>query len=56
MTSELLASKKNNTGIQFDPRTKMADQLSLTIINFGGSFYNILYLTPVLVPLLFFLF
>ena len=56
MTSELLASKKNNTGIQFDPRTKMAVLFTLVIIILGGSFQTTLYYTPALLPLLFFLF
>lgn len=38
MGSEILASQKQNTGLPFDPRTKLAVLITLVLLVLGGSF------------------
>ena len=38
MGSELLASQKQNAGLLFDPRTKLAVLVTMVLLVLGGSF------------------
>lgn len=50
MTYEILASKKSRSGINFDPRTKLAVLLILIILILGGSYQTALMYFPALLP------
>ena len=42
MSRELLASKKNNSGILLDPRTKLAVLITIAVFILGGSYEGIM--------------
>lgn len=52
MGAELLASQKNERGIEFDPRTKLAVLVTLAILILGGSFQTTFFYLPAVVPLI----
>lgn len=52
MGVELLASKRNRSGICFDPRTKLAVLVTLAVLILGGSFQTAFYYLPALLPFL----
>lgn len=52
MGAELLASQKNRSGIDFDPRTKLAVLVTLAILILGGSFQTTFFYLPAVVPLI----
>ena len=49
MGAELLASQKNERGIEFDPRTKLAVLVTLAILILGGSFQTTFFYLPAVV-------
>lgn len=50
MGVELLASKRNRSGICFDPRTKLAVLVTLAVLILGGSFQTAFYYLPACFP------
>lgn len=50
MGAELLASQKNEGGLCFDPRTKLAVLVTLAILILGGSFQTAFFYLPALIP------
>ena len=52
MGSELLASQKQNAGLLFDPRTKLAVLVTMVLLVLGGSFQTEMFYIPAIVPLI----
>lgn len=52
MGSEILASQKQNVGIPFDPRTKLAVLITLVVLVLGGSFQTNMFYIPATAPLI----
>ena len=52
MGSEILASQKQNTGLPFDPRTKLAVLITLVLLVLGGSFLTDMFYIPAVAPLI----
>lgn len=52
MVSEILASQKQNAGLSFDPRTKLAVLITLVLLILGGCFQTGLFYIPAVAPLL----
>ena len=52
MGSELLASQKQNAGLPFDPRTKLAVLVTMVLLVLGGSFQTEMFYIPAIVPLI----
>ena len=52
MGSELLASQKQNAGLLFDPRTKLAVLVTMVLLVLGGSFQAEMFYIPAIVPLI----
>lgn len=52
MGSEILASQKQNGGIPFDPRTKLAVLITLVLLVLGGSFQTEMLYIPAIIPFL----
>lgn len=52
MGSEILASQKQNTGLPFDPRTKLAVLITLVLLVLGGSFQTDMFYIPSVAPLI----
>ena len=52
MGSEILASQKQNAGISFDPRTKLAVLITLVVLVLGGSFQTNMFYIPAAAPLI----
>lgn len=50
MGAELLASQKNESGLRFDPRTKLAVLVTLAVLILGGSFQTAFFYLPALIP------
>ena len=50
MGAEFLASQKNESGLCFDPRTKLAVLVTLAILILGGSFQTAFFYLPALIP------
>lgn len=50
MTPELLASRRQEKGVVYDPRTKLAVLITLVILILGGSFQTRLFYLPAAVP------
>ena len=46
MDVELLASRRNRSGLCFDPRTKLAVLVTLAVLILGGSFQTAFYYLP----------
>ena len=55
MASEILASQKQNAGLSFDPRTKMAGLITMVLLVLGGSFQTEMFYIPAIAPLIIFL-
>lgn len=51
MVSEILASQKQNAGLSFDPRTKLAVLITLVLLILGGSFQTDMFYIPAIAPL-----
>ena len=51
MGAVLLAGQKHKSGINFDPRTKLAVLITLAILVLGGSFQTAFFYFPAAVPL-----
>lgn len=52
MVSEILASQKQNTGLPFDPRTKLGVLITLVLLILGGSFQTEMFYIPAIAPLI----
>ena len=52
MSSEILASQKQNAGLPFDPRTKLAVLITLVLLFLGGSFQTGMFYIPAVIPLI----
>ena len=52
MVSEILASQKQNAGLSFDPRTKLAVLITLVLLILGGSFQTDMFYIPAIAPLI----
>lgn len=52
MVSEILASQKQNAGLSFDPRIKLAVLITLVLLILGGSFQTDMFYIPAIAPLI----